>query len=633
MPWNTEVYDSSGIISVPTGTFSSDAVTHADLGVTLGTMPGDYENYQMIRTVAAHINLDTTMSFSVDQATTLVYGHPTQNDHDTYKPSWLTSGNGWSDSGNTSTLDMPDAITASGTTTVTVKYYEKSITTGFSYAGFRSNNWDEVLGHYVGFFLIPSGITVSSIVPEIYELNSNISSAYSAPARDALYWDAAPSTTATDDTLATTWSGLETAIEGAGPGDVIHLQDGTYSGQGLIVINNTSGTAANPIRVSPETMGGAVLSGSTRIEFDNCDYIIFEGFDCNGVDGGAFGSFLRVRDDCTWISVRNCRERNRNSATANNFGFRIEGSYVRVSNCDIDSYTDGRQGIVLDDTTVTISYPRIDHNDITNSSSGASSGAAEAIQCGNEDTAATPPVQNGICDHNRVYNWDKPGETEAIGSKASGWVIMNNLLEDTDGDISMRFPADYLVAFNRFDNITNKSDNNRPGVLNGPGDNVTNGVACLNYTNYFSSVNGFWQPLRASAGASSSRRRAEKVLTVGDIVVDGDDQPFKTGTVSAGDQEEAVDLRYEGCSSYVTTDAFNLSDHAIQPDWTFSGCQIYGTTADPDSPTGNTYTNPNYSDRGDGIEVPTGGTVDYGNNQCFPGRLEGGSISNLGVTW
>lgn len=622
-------------IIVPVGersAFVSDSVMHADLLTELGTVPSQYANHQMIRSIAAHINIDTTMSFDVSASTTIVYASPSLNDHDTFKPSWLTSGNGWTNTGRTGTISLPDALTASGTISVTVDYFEKTGVTGtFSFAGFRSSNWDEVLAHYVGVFLIPSGITVSNIVPEHYELIPDISASYVAPDRDEFYWNDTPPTSygAATET-ATSWAEFHTLAEAASPGDEIAITDGPYDDDGLIIINDLVGTAANPVILRAETPFGATASGSTRLELDNCDFVIVEGIVFNAIDGGSFASALRTRSDCNWCSIRNCKETNRADANSNNFGFRISGNYMSTHNCDLDNFDDGSQFLRFESTTPQGIYSRFHHIDVTASVDATAGNANEVMQLGSSGTGA-PPFTGILFDHCRVDGFDMGTEAETISGKSAGWQVLNCIFSQQDGSIQNRFGCDYLMGFNRLENATLQSNKAGSGQILGCDEDRTDGVHCLNTHDFCTTPNGQWELWRVDS-TSTNRRAADRVLIVGDQVTGGDDQVLKTSTSGSATLVKAMNVKFVGCSSHVTTDAFNLTDHSLDVTVTFEDCQIFGTTADPgDNPSGNTYTDPLYVDRSDGIPTPTAGVIAFGIHNCFPGRLEGGDIDNLGA--
>jgi hypothetical protein len=626
-----------------TSGFESSAVMHADLQTTLGNVPNDYANYQLLRTVALHINLDTTMSFDVDQATTLIYAHPTLNDHGTYRPSWLST---WTNTGNTGTISMPDALTASGVQDVTVDYYSLDFGPGtFSFAGFRSSNWDEVLGHYVGAFLIPAGVSVTNIVPEIYELIPDISAAYTAPDRDALMWDVTPPTSyGTADTISTTWAQFHLDVEAAAAGQEIELTDGTYSGDGLIIINNVQGTAASPIIMRPETPGGAVLAGTTRIRFVNCAYVIFEGFYFNASQVTTNGDrLIHFETDTTWCVARNNKFKDINGTWNGSSGGRAfciedQGSYNTVHNNDFDNHQDDLQSYIVrpdSEGASTTRYMRGHHNDFFNRNVADGSNQPQDGQLGNSPTFET--VINGMFDHNKTTGYNRPGEEEIYGCKAQGWIVANNILDDCNGSLTFRVAADFLqfanlrlntatlYGFNRLLHLQGSPEGGNPGRCDG--------VSALNYVDRLSTSNGAYLFFRVGESEMTTERWiANRALIVGDICRQSSNDIIKTTTVGSSTLHKAQNVKFEGVTVERTTSApvFDVTDHTLDASVTYSGCVFDGNDS---MPTGVTKASPTYSNRGDSIYTPTHMSVDYGVNKCFPGRLEGTSIANLGATW
>lgn len=68
-------------------------------------------------------------------------------------------------------------------------------------------------------------------------------------------------------------SALQSAIDDASPGDIIELQNGTYSGQFAVT---SSGTEANPIYIRGESKNGVVLNTSSHITFNSASYVVLE---------------------------------------------------------------------------------------------------------------------------------------------------------------------------------------------------------------------------------------------------------------------------------------------------------------------------------------------------------------------
>lgn len=76
----------------------------------------------------------------------------------------------------------------------------------------------------------------------------------------------------------TSLSALQTAINGASPGDVIILANGTYTASTKITINK-QGTAAQPITIEAQTIGGAEITGTAGISIVSpAAYIVIKGF-------------------------------------------------------------------------------------------------------------------------------------------------------------------------------------------------------------------------------------------------------------------------------------------------------------------------------------------------------------------
>src|SRR2546423_8908369 len=59
---------------------------------------------------------------------------------------------------------------------------------------------------------------------------------------------------------------LQTAIDGAVAGDVITVQNGSYTTTGAITINRV-GAANNPILITAESIGGVTIAGSAGFRF------------------------------------------------------------------------------------------------------------------------------------------------------------------------------------------------------------------------------------------------------------------------------------------------------------------------------------------------------------------------------
>ena len=77
----------------------------------------------------------------------------------------------------------------------------------------------------------------------------------------------------TPTTTVSSLSALQAAINSANPGDIIQLQDGTYSGTFSV---NVSGTDANPIYIRGQSKDRTVINTRGRITLDTASYVVLE---------------------------------------------------------------------------------------------------------------------------------------------------------------------------------------------------------------------------------------------------------------------------------------------------------------------------------------------------------------------
>src|SRR5687767_11371529 len=79
-------------------------------------------------------------------------------------------------------------------------------------------------------------------------------------------------------TRVTSISALQTAINGANPGDTITLANGSYSLSSSISMNR-AGSQTAPITITPDTVGGATISGTGGVSFGaSAAYVVLRGF-------------------------------------------------------------------------------------------------------------------------------------------------------------------------------------------------------------------------------------------------------------------------------------------------------------------------------------------------------------------
>jgi poly(beta-D-mannuronate) lyase len=77
---------------------------------------------------------------------------------------------------------------------------------------------------------------------------------------------------------------LQSALGKARPGDRIQVADGTYTATGPIKVTR-SGTAAAPITVAAQHVGGATITGSAGFSFGTVSHVVLSGFQLTGSSG------------------------------------------------------------------------------------------------------------------------------------------------------------------------------------------------------------------------------------------------------------------------------------------------------------------------------------------------------------
>ncbi|MDO6760476.1 chondroitinase-B domain-containing protein [Tamlana sp. 2_MG-2023] len=229
---------------------------------------------------------------------------------------------------------------------------------------------------------------------------------------------------------------LRTAVNAAGQtGGTFIVKNGEYSD--FQPAFEVEATAANPIIVKAETVGGVKLTGSSRFNFRRCAYITMEGF------------IFENDDNTSMVKTEGC---NNIRISRNVF------EYTGIESCKF-VYIGG----VWDDIVYPFNYPshnnRIDHNIFQNKKSP---GHYITIDGSNDDATSTSyQSQYDRIDHNYFVN-NGPRAVNEQESIRVGWSEMSlssgfttveyNLFEECDGDpeiVSIK-SCDNTVRFNTF---------------------------------------------------------------------------------------------------------------------------------------------------------------------------------------
>ncbi|MFE5091323.1 chondroitinase-B domain-containing protein [Streptomyces sp. NPDC056638] len=222
---------------------------------------------------------------------------------------------------------------------------------------------------------------------------------------------------------------LQSAIDGAAPGDRIVLADGTYTvpSGGAIDVSGKNGTGAAPIIIVSKTRGGAVLRGERSFVFNNSSNITVSGF--------AFrqSATMEIPANCSTIRL-----------TRNDFRFAdIDGLYwvvVRANDSKIDrnhfhDKTTSGIFIVVDgpgSTDMAQNLHIFKNHFSDHSFTGANGG--EPIRLGVSGRALSSA--HAVVEYNLFERCD--GDPEAISVKSSDNTVRYNTIRNSRGGIVLR---------------------------------------------------------------------------------------------------------------------------------------------------------------------------------------------------
>jgi hypothetical protein len=232
---------------------------------------------------------------------------------------------------------------------------------------------------------------------------------------------------------------LQTAINNAAPGDVIILANGVYTATADITINK-KGTAAQPITIAAQSIGGAEITGAGGFSIVSpAAYIVIKGFTFTHAANHA--KMASGTSFCRW--------------TRNIFETPGEGEYLQLNGNDheVDYNTFqnksnlGRFITVRGSGSQIAQRLRIHHNYFYKQLPGGGNGA-ETLQFGLSGYSLSS--SNSIIEHNVFEACD--GENEMISIKASAVTIRYNTIRNCPAQFTLRHGNRCLVYGNYFSN-------------------------------------------------------------------------------------------------------------------------------------------------------------------------------------
>nr|WP_226904965.1 polysaccharide lyase 6 family protein [Pedobacter schmidteae] len=218
---------------------------------------------------------------------------------------------------------------------------------------------------------------------------------------------------------------LQTAINNAAAGDEILLKNGVYTSTDNIVVKR-SGTAAKPIVIAAQTIGGAEITGTGGLSIQSPSaYIIVRGFKFTNASNKneiAAGSTF-----CQW--------------TRNIFETQGEGNYLSIIGNDhqVDHNTFQNKHslgkfIGVRGTGKQIAERLWIHHNYFHNFSKQTGNGAEAVQFGLSGFSLSS--SNSIFEYNLFENCE--GENELLSVKSSAVTIRYNTVRDCKAQMTLR---------------------------------------------------------------------------------------------------------------------------------------------------------------------------------------------------
>jgi poly(beta-D-mannuronate) lyase len=274
---------------------------------------------------------------------------------------------------------------------------------------------------------------------------------------------------------------LAARLNGAAAGDVIVVSNGVYTTSGPLGIAR-AGTAANPILIRAQTVGGVEIAGTHGFSFNSgAAYVTVQGFKFThaaAINMGGGAHHCRLTRNIIELAI---------PAGADVSYINISGDDMEVDRNELRNKS--TLGQMLDITGSGSQVARrlwVHHNYFHDFTSPGRNGA-ETIRWGLSDLSLS--TGNGLCEHNLFVRCE--GENEMVSNKSSGNIYRYNTVLDCDGgEISQRHGNDCLYYGNYLRNtqgmrifgdrhkiFANYFESNSIGVNMGNGDgDVYNGA-------------------------------------------------------------------------------------------------------------------------------------------------------------
>ncbi|WP_406253386.1 polysaccharide lyase 6 family protein [Streptomyces atratus] len=231
------------------------------------------------------------------------------------------------------------------------------------------------------------------------------------------------------DTTVGSLAELQSAINGAAPGDRIVVADGTYTvpAGGAINVSGKNGTSAAQITIVSKSRGGAVLRGERSFVFANSSNITVSGF--------AFrqSTTMEIPADCS--SIRLTRNDFQHADSGDPYWLVVRANDTKIDRNHFHDKTTAGIFLVVDGpgSTAMAQNIHIFRNHFSDHSFSGDNGG-ESIRLGVSGRALSGA--HAVVEYNLFERAN--GDPEAISVKSSDNTIRYNTIRDSRGGIVLR---------------------------------------------------------------------------------------------------------------------------------------------------------------------------------------------------
>ncbi len=393
---------------------------------------------------------------------------------------------------------------------------------------------------------------------------------------------------------------LRSMIASAVPGDRIELVDGTYTNGDPIVVS-ARGTKEDPIVITAQNVGGAIIGGSSSFLVDGASHVILRGFKLtHGVEEE--GVALEILASTHVRFTRN--EFALTDTTSNSTWLRLEGAGSGNNRIDHNYFHDKTSSNVFlavygdaPDGGLGISQnDRIDHNYFHKLTLPMEGG--ECLRVGDSKrglVSAHTVVESNLFE-------ECNGDPEVISNKSSENVFRGNTLRNNKGSLVLRHGNKSVVEGNFF--------------LNNEGGMRIYGHDHLIKHNYIEGSTGTGAQgtlilnsgcTEIDTGDGGDCSVATRVTVANNTLVNNKPTHLVIGSTSSSRPIPPRDLRIE--NNILVGEEGKLVDFALAPDgFTAAGNVLWGAASPGDMPAeGYTVADPGLERADDGLMRPSVG--------------------------